>query len=178
MLFAGKIIFARHVTNIPAIGQRLSCLSHNQRHLKARGNIIPNLFKGTTIASSAKTVIELLNEISRRLVINGIRSATVARAKYTRKAATMNDLVHETNAPPRQYQWDKRINKRAQQVDGTKFQEGRDAPGHMGLISENHPGMMAEMPACSAAAASGATSTASLPLLAAASASIPQRRGG
>ena len=51
----------------------------------------------------------------------------------------------------------------------------RDAPGHMGLISENHPGMTAEIPACSTAPAAAAESSPlSRALLAAASASIPK----
>jgi hypothetical protein len=103
----------------------------------------------------------------------------------------MNDLVHETNASPRQEQRGTGLvgqENKAQEdaaADGNKFQARKDAPGHMGLISENHPGMTAEMPACSsapaAAAPSGANSTASPlshALLAAASASILQRRGG
>jgi hypothetical protein len=61
----------------------------------------------------------------------------------------------------------------------------RDAPGHMGLISENHPGMTAEIPAWSPAAPPAAAASAPAPapgatassavsraLLAAASASI------
>lgn len=68
--------------------------------------------------------------------------------------------------------------------DGKQGAEERDAPGHMGLISENHPGMTADIPACSpapAAAAAAASSPLSRALLAAASASIPKpcaREGG
>jgi hypothetical protein len=98
----------------------------------------------------------------------------------------MNGLVHETNASPRQEQWGTGLvgqGNKAQEhaaADGTKFHAMRDAPGHMRLISENHPGTTAEMPACSPAP-SGANSTASplsRALLAAASDSILQRRGG
>lgn len=66
--------------------------------------------------------------------------------------------------------------------EGNTARRSGDAPGHMGLISENHPGMTAEIPACSPApvpaaaapAAAASSSPQSRALLAAASASIPE----
>nr|CAB3503033.1 unnamed protein product [Digitaria exilis] len=66
---------------------------------------------------------------------------------------------------------------------GQQEREAGNAPGHMGLISENHPGMTAEIPACSPAPAAAsapapaatASSAVSRALLAAASASIPRK---
>jgi hypothetical protein len=56
-------------------------------------------------------------------------------------------------------------NRGAERIGGA---EQQDAPGHMGLISENHPGMTAEIPA------TAASSPLSRVLLVAASASIPK----